>query len=157
MIAVGQLSFIGKVVRSDIPNLPTKFMITACCNHPRCEDHGRPQYHNKDTLVDNLKLLFEKVEYVKIDDKGSIKDWIKYAQHVDIWKELISCLSDPTKELPKQPEWNKKRRSRRTRGQGESNQSDSSSSSSNEESNNQENKSNHRTSPPRNQRREQSN
>ena len=36
MIAVRQLSFIGKVVRSDTPNLPTKSMSTACCNHPRC-------------------------------------------------------------------------------------------------------------------------
>ena len=152
MIAVCQLSFIGKVVRSETPNLPTKLMITACCNHPRSDDHGRPQKHNKDTLVANLKLLFEKVEYVKIDDKGSIKDWIKYAQHVDIWKELISCLSDPTKELPKQPEWDKRRRSPRdrNRGQGESTQSDPPSDS--EESNNQDS-----IPPPRNQRRERSN
>ena len=30
MITIHQLSFIGKVVRSDTPNLPTKFMITGC-------------------------------------------------------------------------------------------------------------------------------
>ena len=152
MIAIRQLSFIGKVVRSDTPNLPTKSMITACCNHPRRFDHGQPQYHNKDTLVDNLKLLFERIEYVKINNQGSIKDWIKYAQHSDIWKELISCLKDPTKELPKRPEWDKRRRSPRDRNRGQSESTQSDPPSDSEESNNQDS-----IPPPRNQRRERSN
>ncbi|EJK66264.1 hypothetical protein THAOC_12830 [Thalassiosira oceanica] len=29
--------------------------------------NGRPQLHNKDTLVSNLELMFERIEYVNID------------------------------------------------------------------------------------------
>jgi len=65
-------------------------MITACCNHERVP--GRPQLHNKDTLCNNLVLLFERVEYVTIDAKGSLKDWIKYAQDAPTWKEPIRCM-----------------------------------------------------------------
>ena len=89
-IAVRQLSFIGKVVRSNTPNLPTRLMITACCKHKRSS--GRPQLHNKDTLVSNLQLMFERIEYVNVDATGRLKDWIKYAQDASIWKELIRCM-----------------------------------------------------------------
>jgi len=102
-IAVRQLSFIGKVVRSNTPNLPTRLMITACCKHKRSS--GRPQLHNKDTLVSNLQLMFERIEYVNVDATGRLKDWIKYAQDASIWKELIRCMLDPQRELPARPNW----------------------------------------------------
>ena len=141
MIAVRQLSFIGKAVRSNTPGLPTKLMITACCNNKRHKKGGRPQLHNKDTLVSNLQLLFDKVNYVMIDDQGSLKDWIKYAQDPAIWRELICCLLDSTKELPKQPNWDTRRRS--TRNQTRNSQPES---STRDEPN--------RRPPPRNQRRD---
>jgi len=102
-IAVRQLSFIGKAVRNDTPNLPTRLMITACCNHKRSS--GRPQLHNKDTLVSNLQLMFERIEYVNIDATGRLQDWIKYAQDASVWKELIQCMLDPQRELPARPNW----------------------------------------------------
>ena len=34
--------------------------------------------HNKDTLVSNLQLMFERIEYVTIDATGRLQDWIKY-------------------------------------------------------------------------------
>ena len=102
-IAARQLSFIGKTVRNPTPDLSARLMITACCNHRRSS--GRPQLHNKDTLVSNLVLLFERIEYVNIDAKGNLKDWIKYAQDSPIWKELIRCMLDPQRKLPDRPNW----------------------------------------------------
>ena len=72
-IAVRQLSFIGKAVRNSTPNLPTRLMITACCDHKRSS--GRPQLHNKDTLVSNLQLMFERIDYVNVDARGNLQDW----------------------------------------------------------------------------------
>ena len=103
MIAARQLSFIGKSVRNSTPNLPARLMITACCKHRR--PSGRPQLHNKDTFVSNLVLLFKRIEYVNIDAKGNLKDWIKYAQDSPIWKELIRCMLDPQRKLPDRPNW----------------------------------------------------
>ena len=102
-IAARQLSFIGKAVRNPTPDLSARLMITACCNHRRSS--GRPQLQNKDTLVSNLVLLFERIEYVNIDAKGNLKDWIKYAQDSPIWKELIRCMLDPQRKLPDRPNW----------------------------------------------------
>ncbi|EJK64411.1 hypothetical protein THAOC_14854 [Thalassiosira oceanica] len=59
----------------------------------------------KDTLVSNLQLMFERIEYVNIDAKGNLKDWIKYAQDASVWKELIQCMLDPQRELPARPNW----------------------------------------------------
>ena len=120
-IAVRQLSFIGKAVRNDTPNLPTRLMITACCNHKRSS--GRPQLHNKDTLVSNLQLMFERIEYVNIDATGRLQDWIKYAQDASVWKELIQCMLDPQRELPARPNWG----SRDSSNRGANSQSNSSS------------------------------
>ena len=119
-IAARQLSFVGKAVRNNIPGLPTRLMITACCNHERVP--GRPQLHNKDTLCNNLVLLFERVEYVTIDAKGSLKDWIKYAQDAPIWKDLIRCMLDPRRKIPDRPNW-ESRNSSNTGANSQSNQS----------------------------------
>ena len=105
-IAVRQLSFIGKAVRNNnTPNLPTRLMITACCNLERSRE--RPQLHLKDTLCNKLVLMFERVEHVNIDVTGRLKDWIKYAQDSPIWKELIQheCMLDPQRKLPARPNW----------------------------------------------------
>ena len=121
-IAMRQLSFIGKAVRNNTPNLPTRLMITACCNHERPKQGGRPQLHLKDTLCNNLALMFERVDYVNIDVTGRIKDWIKYAQDAPIWKELIRCMLDPQRKLPARPNW-ESRDSSNTGANSQSNQS----------------------------------
>ncbi|EJK53731.1 hypothetical protein THAOC_26768 [Thalassiosira oceanica] len=84
---------------------------------------GRPQLHNKDTLVSNLQLMFERIEYVNIDATGRLQDWIKYAQDASVWKELIQCMLDPQRELPARPNWG----SRDSSNRGANSQSNSSS------------------------------
>ena len=54
MIAARQLDFIGKTVRRPWDG-PAKRMITACCDNKRLAQG--PQFHNKDPVVKNLKLL----------------------------------------------------------------------------------------------------
>ena len=54
-------------------------MLTACCQH-KCKC-GRPYLHNKDVIVQNLRLLFAQIPEVVIDDYGSVKDWFKEASH----------------------------------------------------------------------------
>jgi len=73
MVAARQMDFIGKVCRGKW-NLPTKRLITACCSQKRLAQ--RPNFHNKNSIVKNLKLLFVDVQDVVIDDQGSLKDWI---------------------------------------------------------------------------------
>ena len=64
--------------------------LTESCNHLRSEQGGRPQYHNKDTLVSNLCLLFKKVHEVLIYAWNEIlKDWIKKASDERYWNQLI--------------------------------------------------------------------
>ena len=67
-------------------------------------------------------LLFERVEYVTIDAKGSLKDWIKYAQDAPIWKDLIRCMLDPRRKIPDRPNW-ESRNSSNTGANSQSNQS----------------------------------
>ena len=63
MIAARLLSFIGKAVRDpSYPLQPTKLMLTTCCNNNR--KRGRPYTTNKDTIVNCLVLLFERVPEV---------------------------------------------------------------------------------------------
>lgn len=61
-------TMIGRAVRNNTPNLPTRLMITACCNHKRSP--WRPQLHNKDIIVSNLQMM---PMYVNVDatDRGS--------------------------------------------------------------------------------------
>ncbi len=76
MIATKQLGFLGKVVRGPHDS-PACWMLTACCQHKR--KRGRPYLHNKDVIVQNLRLLFARIPEVIIDDYGSVKDWFKEA------------------------------------------------------------------------------
>jgi hypothetical protein len=111
MIAVRQMDFVGKVVRGPREQ-PTKRMITACCSNTRLD--GRPRYHNKDSMVKNLKLLLQAVPGVVIGDKGSLKDWINEASHEKYWCKLTACLLNKDAEIPKRPaEWPRQRRSPR--------------------------------------------
>ena len=64
MIAARLLSFIGKAVRDPNPLRPTKLMLTTCCNNSR--KRGRPYTTNKDTIVNCLVLLFERVPEVEL-------------------------------------------------------------------------------------------
>ena len=105
------MDFLGKVVRDPWCH-PAKRMIIACCSHKRLR--GRPNYHNKDAMVKNLKLLFVKVNDVVIDDKGRINDWINEASNEKYWNLLVKCLLDKESDLPERPaEWPRRRRSPR--------------------------------------------
>ena len=92
LIAARQLSFIGKVVRGPFDQ-PPKMLLTAWCDNKR--KPGRPFLHNKDFIVKNLKLLFDKVDDVIIDDSGTLKDWINEANDELYWEKLIKCLLHP--------------------------------------------------------------
>ncbi|EJK74607.1 hypothetical protein THAOC_03704 [Thalassiosira oceanica] len=50
-IAVRQLSFIGKAVRNDTPNLPTRLMIKACCKHRQSSGLQDGLNHTTKTLL----------------------------------------------------------------------------------------------------------
>ena len=111
MIAARQMDFIGKVSRGDWSQ-PAKRMITACCANKRLAQ--RPNFHNKDALVKNLKLLFAPVSDVVIDDRGSLKDWINEVSDETYWTKLVRCLLDRDADLPKRPaHWTHRRRSPR--------------------------------------------
>ena len=63
-----------------------------CCNI--CLS-GRPNYHNKDAPVKNLKLLqFASVQDVVIDNRGNLKNWINEASDEKYWNALVKCLLD---------------------------------------------------------------
>jgi len=120
MIAARQMDFVGKVVRGPWTS-PPKRMLTACCNNKRLA--CRPNHHNKDSLVKNLKLLFANVSDVVIDDRGTIKDWINEAHNEQYWNQLIYCLLDKEAELPERPaEWTRRRRSPRNHDQSRAEQ-----------------------------------
>ena len=82
MIAARQMRFIGKVVRGPWSR-PAKRMLTACCANIRLAQ--RPNFHNKDLLVKNLKLLFANVHDVDIDNQGSMKEWINEVMDEEYW------------------------------------------------------------------------
>ena len=100
MIAARQLTFVGKKMRGDW-NDPAKRMITACCSNTRLR--GRPEFHNKDALVQNLKLLFEDTTEVHIDNRGTLRDWHAKVQKEKYWKGMVHQLTDPTAPKPTMP------------------------------------------------------
>jgi hypothetical protein len=103
MIAARQLGFLGKVVRGP-HDAPACRMLTAYCQHKR--KRGRPYLHNKDVIVQNLRLLFARIPKVVINDYGSVKDWFKEASHESYWTALVRCLLDKQAPLPTRPiEW----------------------------------------------------
>jgi hypothetical protein len=91
-------------------------MLTACCQHKR--NQGRPYLHNKDVIVQHLRLLFAHTPEVLIDDYGSVKDWHREAMHEQYWTQLIQCLLDNQAPTPPRPtSWPPpRRRSPRTNG-----------------------------------------
>ena len=101
MIAARQLDFIGKAIRAP-PDRPSRIMLTACCNNQRRV--GRPQLHNKNFIVRNLKLLFSRIPTTNIDRHGSLKDWIHEASNEKYWNGLIECLLHSDAPLPERPE-----------------------------------------------------
>jgi hypothetical protein len=91
MIAARQLDFLGKEVQGPHDS-PACRMLTACCQHKRkC---GHTYLHNKDIIVQNLRLLFARIPKVVIDDYRSMKDWFKEASHESSWTALVRCLLD---------------------------------------------------------------
>jgi hypothetical protein len=104
VITARLLSFIGKAVRDPHPLRPTKLMLmlTTCCNNSR--KRGQPYTTNKDTIVNCLVLLFERVPEVTIDQsQGSMIDWVKEVNNEKYWKSLIRCLLKSTEEIPTRP------------------------------------------------------
>ena len=102
MIAARLLSFIGKAVRDPHPLRPTKLMLTTCCNNSR--KRGRPYTTNKDTIVNCLVLLFERVPEVTIDQsQGSMIYWIKEVTTRNIGsRSFDACLNQLKKSLQDQ-------------------------------------------------------
>ncbi len=100
MIATRQLGFLGKVVLGPHDS-SARWLLTACFQHKR--KRGRPYLHNKDVIVQNLRLLFARIPAVVIDDYGSMKDWFKEALHDSYWTALVRCLLDKQAPLPARP------------------------------------------------------
>jgi len=101
MIAACQLDFIWKTVQGP-SDRPAQQMLTACCDHVRRV--GRPFLHNKDYIVQNLRLLFANVPEVTIDDYSSLKSWIREASHEQNWDQLVACLVDRQVTIPACPD-----------------------------------------------------
>jgi hypothetical protein len=100
MIATRQLGFLGKVVQGPHDS-PAHWMLTACCQHKRkCRC---PYLHNKDVIVQSLRLLFAQIPEVVIDNYGSVKDWFKEASHESYWTALVRCLLDKQAPFPAPP------------------------------------------------------
>jgi hypothetical protein len=97
MIAARQTDFIEKIIQGP-PNCPSRNMITACCNHKRRV--GRPQTTGKIFMVENLRLLFQDVNTVHIDQFGSLQDWIHKASDKGYWNQLVDRLLNPNMPLP---------------------------------------------------------
>jgi hypothetical protein len=65
---------------------------------------GQPYTTNKDTIINCLVLLFERVPEVSIDqNQGSMIDWVKEVNNEKYWKLLIQCLLKSTEEIPTRP------------------------------------------------------
>ena len=85
-----RILFIGEFVPYPSSDRPGKMMLTASSNHLRPEQRGCPQYHNKDTLMSNLFILFKKVHEGHIDPRnGTLNNWINKASDDRYWNQLI--------------------------------------------------------------------
>jgi hypothetical protein len=100
MIAARQLGFLGKVVQGQHDSTACR-MLTACCQHKR--KHRCPYLHNKDVIVQYLRLLFAQIPNVVINDYGSMKDWFKEVSHEFYWTAHVRYLLDKQAPLPAQP------------------------------------------------------
>ena len=107
MIAASQLVLAKQSVLQTIrapPDRSARKILTACCNNQRLV--GRPQLHNKNFMVHNIRLLFARLPTTNIDRHGSLKDWINEASNEAYWNQLIQCLLHSDASLPERPvEW----------------------------------------------------
>jgi hypothetical protein len=101
MIAAQQIDFIGKIIRGP-PDRPSSNMITACCDHKRRV--GLPQMMGKNFMVENLRLLFQDVPTVRIDQYGSLRNWIHEALSEKFWCQLVERPLHPSTPLPDRPD-----------------------------------------------------
>jgi hypothetical protein len=60
--------------------------------HPHQRQVGCPQTHTKNTMVQNLQLLFDRVPTTTIHRYGSLKDWFNVASDEKYWTTLVQCL-----------------------------------------------------------------
>jgi hypothetical protein len=77
MIAAWQMDVVGKMIRGP-PDCPSCNMITACCDH-KCQV-GQLQTTGKNSMVENLRLLFHNVPTVQIDRYGFLRT-LGYMKH----------------------------------------------------------------------------
>jgi hypothetical protein len=77
-------------------------MITACCNHKR--HVGRPQTTGKKIMVETLRLLFQNVDTIQINQFGLLRGWIHKASKKGYWNQLVNRLLHPGTPLPDHPE-----------------------------------------------------
>ena len=78
-----------------------KRILTSSYHYSRPEQGGRPQYHNKDTLMSNLCILFKKLHWFHIEYwYGSLMDWINEDSDKIYWNQLIQCLLHQIEKLP---------------------------------------------------------
>jgi hypothetical protein len=94
------MDFVGKMIRGP-PNRPSRNMITACCDHKCCV--GRPQTTGKNFMVKNLRLLFQDVTTVQINQYSSVQSWIHKASSKKYWCHLVDRLLHPSMPLPDRP------------------------------------------------------
>ena len=90
MILARELLFIGKVFQDPSSYWPAKMVLTKKFNHSRPEQVGRSQYHDKETIVSNLCLLFKKVHEVHIYPRyGTLNDCTNEARNERYRNQLI--------------------------------------------------------------------
>ena len=100
MIAARPMDFVGKMI-SGPTNHPSRNMITACCDHKR--QVGRPKTMGKNFMIKNLRLLFQDIPTVQIDQHGSLRSWIHEASNEKYWCQLVDRLLHPATPVPERP------------------------------------------------------
>ena len=87
LIAIRQLTYIGKVLRNRSTHPPSQ-LLTAWCNHPR--KRGGVLTNNKKIIIKHLKLIIPDT-----NKTGSLKTWAFHALDQNHWSHLINSLRHP--------------------------------------------------------------
>jgi hypothetical protein len=120
LVDVRTMKFLGSLIRGCV-DLPPRQMLIAYV--PNTRHVGRPLKSNKETMRESLKRLFEPVQAIQIDFRGSMKDFYLDALDKAFWNKCVDHLRDPSLPVPKRPNRNASyhpRRSTRNRNRGDS-------------------------------------
>ena len=98
IIAKKQLKWLGKIVRMEPKQIPTK-ILTCFFPNPRCS--GRRFRTTRDGIHSNLCLL-----YPNLPTTGNLAKWRKYAFYEGFWEQCLNALMDQS-EMPvfNESEW----------------------------------------------------